>query len=253
MYTENTIMSNLAKLRVHIVPLGFEIDRIVLPAQEMKADKIWLLRHNNPSQDKSKSYSDKITKELKKQKISIEFAEADRGDVFNILKTVKEIFEKEKENDIYVNVSSGSKIQAIGCMMACMIFKECRVTPYYAEPESYPSTQGKQQSIGLKNIVSLPKYEIQKPRQELIDALKIIQSHDGKITKKEMAILAEEAKLITIGARDENQSQARFASLDKNIIQPLEEQWKFIEIEKIGRNRWIKITSDGVNAAKFLT
>ena len=253
MYTENTIMSNLAKLRVHIVPLGFEIDRIVLPAQEMKADKIWLLRHNNPSQDKSKSYSDKITKELKKQKISIEFAEADRGDVFNILKTVKEIFEKEKENDIYVNVSSGSKIQAIGCMMACMIFKECRVTPYYAEPESYPSTQGKQQSIGLKNIVSLPKYEIQKPRQELIDALKIIQSRDGKITKKEMAILAEEAKLITIGARDENQSQARFASLDKNIIQPLEEQWKFIEIEKIGRNRWIKITSDGVNAAKFLT
>ena len=253
MHTEHTIMSNLAKLRVHIVPLGFEIDRIVLPAQEMKADKIWLLRHNNPSQDKSKSYSDKITKELKKQKISVEFAEADRGDVFHILKTVKEIFEKEKENDIYVNVSSGSKIQAIGCMMACMMFKECRVTPYYAEPDSYPSTQGKQQSTGLKNIVSLPKYEIQKPRQELIDALQIIQTHDGKITKKEMAILAEESKLITIGARDENQSQARFASLDKNIIQPLEEQWKFIEIEKIGRNRWIKITPDGINAAKFLT
>jgi hypothetical protein len=245
-------MSNLAKLRVHIVPLGFEIDRILLPAQQMKADKIWLLRHDNPAQDKAKSYSDKIIKEFKKNKIQVEFAEANRNDVFNILKIVKEIFEKEKENDIYVNVSSGSKIQAIACMMACMLFKECNVTPYYAEPESYPATQGKQQSIGLKNIVPLPKYEIQKPKQELIDALKIIKSHDGKITKKEMALLAEEAKIITIGARDENQSQARFASLDKNIIEPLKNDWGFIEIEKIGRNRWIKITEEGRNAAEFL-
>ena len=246
-------MSNLAKLRVHIVPLGFEIDRIILPAQQMKADKIWLLIHDNPAQDKAKSYSDKIIKEFKKNKIQVEFAEANRNDVFNILKIVKEIFEKEKNNDIYVNVSSGSKIQAIACMMACMLFKECNVTPYYAEPESYPSTQGKQQSIGLKNIIPLPKYEIQKPKQELIDALKIIKSHNGKITKKEMALLAEEAKIITIGARDENQSQARFASLDKNIIQPLQEQWKFINVEKLGRNRWIKITQEGIDASEFLT
>jgi len=246
-------MSNLAKLRVHIVPLGFEIDRILLPAQQMKADKIWLLIHDNPAQDKAKSYSDKIIKEFKKNKIKVEFAEANRKDIFNILKIVKEIFEKEKNNDIYVNVSSGSKIQAIACMMACMLFKECNVTPYYAEPESYPSTGGKQQSIGLKNIVPLPKYKIQKPKQELIDALKIIKLHDGKITKKEMALLAEEAKIITIGARDENQSQARFASLDKNIIQPLQEQWKFIDVEKIGRNRWIKITQEGIDASEFLT
>jgi hypothetical protein len=252
MHTEHTKMSNLSKLRVHIVPLGFEIDRILLPAKQMKADKIWLVRHNDPGQDKAKIYSDAILKDLKKNKIQVEFAEADRNNVFNILKIVKEIFEQEKENDIYVNVSSGSKIQAIACMMACMIFKECNVTPYYAEPESYPSTQGRQQSAGLKSIRSLPKYEIQKPRQDLIDALKIIKSHDGKITKKEMALLAEEAKIITIGAKDENQSQARFASLDKNIIQPLQDQWKFIHVEKIGRNRWIKITQEGIDASEFL-
>ena len=45
---------------------------------------------------------------------------------------------------------------------------------------------------------------------------------------------------------------ARFASLDKNIIQPLEEQWKFIHIEKIGRNRWITLTQEGKNAIEFL-
>ncbi|MFM9875966.1 MAG: DUF6293 family protein [Nitrosarchaeum sp.] len=42
------------------------------------------------------------------------------------------------------------------------------------------------------------------------------------------------------------------ASLDKNIIAPLENDWKFIKVEKIGRNRWIKITEEGKNAAEFL-
>ena len=39
---------------------------------------------------------------------------------------------------------------------------------------------------------------------------------------------------------------------NKNIIAPLEKEWKFIEVEKIGRNRWIKITQEGKDAAEFL-
>jgi len=35
------------------------------------------------------------------------------------------------------------------------------------------------------------------------------------------------------------------ASLDKNIVQHLENAWKAISVEKIGRNRWISITSEG--------
>ena len=67
-----------------------------------------------------------------------------------------------------------------------------------------------------------------------------------------MAKLAVDNHLIIVNAKKENYSQATFASLDKNIIQPLQDQWKFIEVEKIGRNRWIKITDEGKNAAEFL-
>jgi len=45
-------MDSLTNLRVHIAPVGFEIDRIVIPAKNMKADKVWLLIHDNPSEDK---------------------------------------------------------------------------------------------------------------------------------------------------------------------------------------------------------
>ena len=128
MHTVDTIMPNLSNLRVHIAPVGFEIDRIVIPAKEMKADKVWLLVHDNPHEDKATPFIEKIQKQLKKAKIKVEIVNAEK----------------------------------------------------------------------------------------------------------------------------DNYTQARFASLDQNIIQPLLEKWKFIDVEKIGRTRWVKINQDGINATEFL-
>ncbi len=253
MHTVDTIMSKLATFRVHIAPLGFEIDRIIIPIKETKADKLWLLVHEKTAEDKSGPYLEKIKKECKKLGVELEISYADRLSIFKAIKAVKEIISKEENNYIYVNVASGSKIQAIACMMACMILKECKnIKPFYAEPESYAAFEGKQQSFGIKDTIALPIYEIQTPKTKLLDALKIVNDHkDQKLTKKEMAELAEEEGLIIIESKS-NHSQARFTSLDKNIIEPLEKEWGFIEIEKIGRNRWIKITEEGRNAAEFL-
>ncbi|MEM4253434.1 MAG: DUF6293 family protein [Candidatus Nitrosotenuis sp.] len=246
-------MSNLTTLRVHIAPVGFEIDRVVMPAKEMKADKVWLLVHEKPSEDKAGSYIEKIQKQLQREKIRVVKEYHDRLDLFNIIKSVKRIIESEQKNTLYVNLASGSKIQAIACMMACMMFNENnRIIPFYAEAERYSGFEGKQMSYGVKNLIQIPAYQIHTPRPELILALKIIRDHGGKITKKQMADIAERDHLITVNAREENLTQARFASLDKNIIQPLENQWKFVRVEKIGRNRWIELTEDGINASEFL-
>jgi len=247
-------MTNLATFRVHIAPLGFEIDRIVLPLKETKADKLWLMAHDNRSSDLSAPYLDKIKKECKKLGVEVEVAHSDRLNLFQTIKSIKDIINEEKNNYIYVNVASGSKIQAIACMMACMVLKECKnLQPFYAEPEKYAAFEGKQQSFGLKDTVPLPTYEIQTPKPKLLQALKIIhQAEKQKITKKEMAEIAEEKEIITINSEEHNHSQARFASLDKNIIQPLQDEWNFVEVEKIGRNRWIKITQEGLDATEFL-
>ena len=252
MHTVHTIMPSLTKLRVHIAPVGFEVDRIVISAKKMSADKVWLLVHDNPSEDKAISYLNKVQTILKKAKIKTQVQHANRLNLFQILRSVKEIVEQEKDNDIFVNVASGSKIQAIACMMACQMFNDNNnIKPFYAEAENYAAFKG-EQTTGVKNLQQLPTFEIQRPRPELIGALKILIENKGKIQKKQMAELAEKENLITVNAREENYTQARFASLDKNIIQPLQEQWKFVDVEKIGRNRWIKITEEGTNAAEFL-
>ncbi len=253
MHTVDTIMSEMMKLRVHIAPVGFEIDRVVIPAIKMKADKVYLLRHNDYSEDKSGPYLDKIAKKLEKVNIKTKIIGVNRYRLFGIIKVVKEIIQNECDNDIYLNVASGSKIHAIGCMMACMIFDDrTNIHPYYAQAKEYPQYKGnEQQTFGVEEIHKLPTYQIRTPSPKLLSALALVKSK-GRVTKKEFAREATDMNLISVGAKDENYDQARFASLDKNIIQPLENEWGFIQVEKIGRNRWIKLTKEGEHASEFL-
>jgi len=252
MHTVDTIMATSLNLRVHIAPVGFEIDRIVIPAKKRKADKVWLLVHENKSDDKALPFIEKIQKQLKKANIDVEMEDHNRRDLFKIIKSVKNIIQKEKGNSIYVNLASGSKIQAIGCMMACMMFNdEKTVHPFYAEAKDYLGFKG-QISSGIKEINDIPPYEIQIPDRKHIQALQLIKEKGGRLTKKEMAKLADDNGIITVNAEKDNYTQARFASLDKNIIQPLQEKWKFIKVEKSGRTRFIEITEEGKNAAEFL-
>jgi len=247
-------MTRIAKLRVHIAPIGYEVDRVVLPAKQEKADRVWMLLHENKSEDKARPFITKITKQLEKLGIEVKQEDHDRLDLFKIIRAVKNIIEEEKGNDIYVNLASGSKIQAIGTMMACMMFNDYEnIHPFYVEAKNYPGFNAKQPlSTGIKDIQNVPPYSIKIPDERLIQALQIIKENNGKLTKKEMAQIAENNKIIIVNAQDKNHSMARFASLDKNIIQPLEEQWKFIKVEKIGRNRWITLTQEGKNAIEFL-
>ncbi len=253
MHTVDT-MKEIINLRVHIAPVGFEIDRIIIPAVEMRADKVWLVVHDNVAEDKSNKYRQKIEKLLEKKGIKTEVAFANRLRLFPIIKTVTEIIFKERKNEIYVNVATGSKVHAIGCMMACMLFDDReKIHPFYAQAEKYPEYEGgKQQTYGVAEIHPLPTYRIGTPKRELLEAMRIIKNAGGRIQKKKMAEEAEKSKIITVNARKQNFTQARFASLDKNIVQPLVETWGFVEVEKIGRNRWLKLTEDGNYAAEFL-
>ena len=254
MHTVDTIMKDMVNLRIHIAPVAFEVDRVVIPAVRMKADKVYLVAHDDVANDKAIKYRQKIEKQLKKKGIKTVVTHANRLRLFPIIKTVTEIIFKERKNDIYVNVATGSKIHAIGCMMACMLFDDRdKIHPFYAQAEKYPEYEGTgQETYGVSEIHSLPTYRIGTPKRELLEAMKIIKDAGGRIQKKKMAEEAEKRKIIIVNAKEQNFTQARFASLDKNIVQPLGDVWGFVEVEKIGRNRWLKMTEDGDHAAEFL-
>ena len=201
-------------------------------------------------------FQTEIIKQLKKKKIDSKVVYANRLQLFDIIRVVKEIILNHRSDEFYVNVASGSKIHSVGLMMACMIFDErSDIHPFYAQAKQYLHTKvSEPQTKGIKEIHHLPTYQIMTPKLEHLLALKIINENGGKIKKKDMAEKAEEHQppLITVNARPNNFSQARFASLDKNIISPLEKNWKYIKIKKLGRTRWIELTDEGKYACEFL-
>ena len=181
-------MPDIPNLRVHIAPVGYEIDRIVLPAKRLRADRVILLVHENPSEDKATKFYEKISEQLEKLNIEVVIEYHNRTALFQIIKTVKNLIIKESGNIISVNLASGSKVQAIGCMMASMMFNDDKnVNPFYVEAKEYLGFSGKAMSKGIKDIEYIPTYEIQKPEDRHIQALKIVVDSGGKISKKDMA------------------------------------------------------------------
>ena len=72
-------------LRVHIAPVGFEVDRIVLPAVRKKADRVWLLTEKpSHGEDKGSPYAKSIARKLKESNIDCQQASADRIDLFDL-------------------------------------------------------------------------------------------------------------------------------------------------------------------------
>jgi hypothetical protein len=239
-----------------MAPVGFEVDRIVLPAINMKADRVWLIVHAGSHADKGDKFVKAIESKLKDARIECLKAPADRIDLFDILRALRTIILKEKGNSILVNVSVGSKIQAIASMMACMMFKDlAMIKPYYVVPEIYNSSlakENKQETEGVKDIIGLPEYKIEIPSDKLIRCLGLIDERaGGKITKRELKDLAIENNLIHMDDKKISSDQAAYMALNKNLIEPLLD-WKFITESKVGSHHIISLTEDGKHALKFL-
>ncbi len=243
-------MTKLTRLRIHVCPIGYEIDRIVESAKKLQADRVWLIIEQNPSKETASKFIKQVRSLLKKNEIDVKLKGVSRDDLFDNLKGIKEIFEEEKGNELYVNVSAGSKIQAIAGMMACMMFKEYESIPYYVNPKKYEKPSTSPQSSGVKDIVPLPDYTIQKPNAELVQTLKIIKNNNEKLNKKSLGKIAIREGLID--SKNDKVTQSDYAKLDHHIIKPLEEIWKYITVKRIGTNHWIELTDAGKDACKFL-
>lgn len=259
-------MNDITALRIHVAPVGFEVDRIVIPVEERKADRVWLMAHSGD--DKAGRYAEEIHRRLGGAGMEIMEKPHDRTDLFDIIRATREIIQQEAANNVFVNLSSGSKIQAVGCVMACMMFNESgNVHPYYAEPLEYHQ-QDRPLSTGVRRIIEMPRYEVPVPSGILVRALHLIR-RQARIKKKDLLEVLEQEGIIVVAgdrggpeegssserimvnAQQENRTIAGLARMEQNIIRPLVE-WKFVRIEKIGRNRWVSLTEEGRNAAKFL-
>ena len=239
--------------RIQIAPVGFEIDRVVLPAIRENAEVVYLMIHKNKSEDKAAKYTAAIRKKLKAANIDTKIIFCDWQNIESITREARDLILRlsktkpgEAGNEIAINLASGSKNHAIGLDRACMTFRKRKhIHPFYPEAEKWTAWRyPKQQSTGVKKIKQIPIHRIIVPEPELIEALRIIKRDavDIPTRKGRKGVKKKDLAKSLFG----DSGKVSLTKLQRNITQKLVSTWRAIEIFKVGQSDWISLTDEGI-------
>ena len=236
------------KSRVHISPIGFDVIRVTKPLTEMKADKAYLVSHssdNNPT----KKFVNKVKKELNKcSHVEIIEVKTDIWDMNDCLKQFKEIKDKEKNNDIFINISTGTKITAVAGMLTCMLWT---ANPYFV-PIKYPDNIELPSSDEVGESYMLPLCKINKPNQRILQILSLLYSNNNSMRKSELIDELQSLEIIKQNDADNREytTPAKHSQL-RALLNPMITEWHYVRVEHHGRRSEVHITEEGKNALRI--
>jgi len=233
--------------RIHIIPLGYEEDRIVEPAISYEADIALLLEPDPDSEEiHQPEYHERVRAHLDDAGIEIENVKCDIFNLYSSLGTIAELADEFREHNVYVNLASGSKVTAIGGMIACMA---TGAVPYYVRAESYAGGDENPVATGVKGIETLPKYHIEEPEPQHISILDYVSSQEP-VTKHDLIDFGKREELPFISRYDtdgvQNPDRGYYRRLNTQIIEPLLTRG-FIDVEKHSKYQYVAVTDSGSN------
>jgi len=229
------MLKMLENFRIHLLGIGLKSDWLSKSLEQSRADKFYLFRKKDESHPQAINTEKEIIKLLKKKGISYEKVEYSKGDIFGILKSIREIIEKEKENFIYLNLSGGQREVITSFAISSVLFKSI-------------SKGLKLYSMEEGDFNKIPSFETKLPEKNLIESLRFIEDKNGECRKKELLDYVFKKKLIKV---NKDTDCNKYMKLNRSIIDKLV-QWSLVEIEGKGKGSIIKINEDGKNLLKFL-
>jgi hypothetical protein len=233
---------------VHIAPLGYEYDRIVGPARKYDADVIYLLEHDDRSG--GPDYHDEVRADLSDLGATVRTRSVDLMDIYDVLGVVTTLVADHPDDIVRVNVSSGSKLSAVGAAIACMCTD---ATAYYVHPEGYPyADRDERQSYGYADDEVLPTYPIEAPTTDQVAVMAYLDEANTdaySVKKKDIIEFAEAEDLSFVADNQPANDKAKFALLNANVIDPLLED-EYVEVEDVGRRKQVSLTDTGADALR---
>ncbi|KAB2946396.1 MAG: hypothetical protein F9K14_07375 [Candidatus Methanoperedens sp.] len=241
--------------KVHIVPMGFEIDRIEIPLKNVGADRVYLVIDEN--EEKGLLYLKELRRRIRKliPEKELKVLNCPMWDFRQSMSLLCELVRKEKlaGNFVYINLSSGNKLSAIAGTLASLMYG---AVPYYAQAEKYniePDTEGGEirgMTSGVRKILKIPLYTIEPPADELVNALAILSKNGGRITQKDYIFQLEEKGFISDAiakhSRKKEVTKKGYAKAKRQYFERLEDKEWIVKKGK-GRSSYIEITEEGKN------
>lgn len=256
METDITI-DNIPKVpqRVHIAPVGYEVDRIVEAALKMRAEKVILIS-NEAGKDKAKNFFEAVCHRLGKAGVELTVKRTRFFNLEDSMKLFSDLIREYKKEQLFINISSGSKIQALAGFISAMSAKAhgIVVSTYYVEPEYYTQDPPKDPlSHGFKNAFELPVFPLPTPSEEIQFAMNLLKLK--AYSKLELAIeLAKKGhfdkNLILFDTNKPVDDKARIRlqnQVEYKVIQPML-QGEYATTVRKGRNIIVKLTNFGEEA-----
>jgi hypothetical protein len=234
--------------RVHVVALGWEVARVVEPLYDLKADKVVLILPE--SEALLAEFEEEMLDDLEAMdRIEVETRTANLYDLDSALQVFTQAVKDHESDDVYINVSTGTKLAAIAGMMAT---QTSEATPFYVRPtlsdpdDETLETPDEPLIPGAGATTELPVFELQGPTSEQLQILGFLHGKDG-VTKKELIQYAEAQELPFIATTESKSKEGRYRLLESHVINPLTEN-EYISVEKIGREKQVFLEDRGVDA-----
>lgn len=237
--------------KIHIIPLGHEYDRAVKLFDSISADRIYLLSipENCPVQtqfeNQQKKFLKNVSHHLSSKGIETINIGYDMFDFLDILKTVSYISRKEHEagNNVYLNISAGSKLTSLASGIAGMIHN---VEIYYVKADSYSISEESAESHGYGmsencNSFFIPNFQIIRPdpiSEQIL--VRLCYEESGLNTDEIMKFLTYAGE----PGFEEDKLGNKLMRLNRRYLDQLNKDGYIIR-EKIGRRNRIKITAKG--------
>jgi hypothetical protein len=237
--------------RIHLAPVGFEVERVVEPVVADRADRVYLVTRDGD--DAARPFLEEVERRLAKARWPVEVALVPTPiwDVFGTLGVYRRIFESERRSDrnapdvvpIRVNVSTGTKITAIAGTLACMLW---RGEPYYVQVSKawYSSLTPRVRPVNdvVKSVDPVSVYELRAPSRELVEVIEALEAAGGSLRKRDL-IRALGLDRPTDRGRPPT-AQAQHSRL-RLRLGPLESKWGFVAADRAGGRGRVRLTPQG--------
>lgn len=227
--------------RIHIAPLGYDDLRVYQSAQKLKADHVILVRHDDPT-DTGQTHYEKTKKGLSELEIDPDTISENIFDMYKMMGVFGSIVTEFEKEDVFINLSTGSKITSIAGMLTAMANQG--VTPFYTNAEY--NENGK--VVEITGVTELPVYPIDPPEPQHIKILNYL-AENGKSKKQELIRYAEEEGLPFVGEYNIKEDRAKYRLLDTHIMSDLLEN-RYVHVRSVGREKQVEITDHGKDTVR---
>ena len=245
---------------IHVIPLGWEIDRAVKPFERYKANRVYLLsvlkseRLESRMVERQRYFTGVVKEKLERRGIEVLVQNVDTFDLLDVMGTVSRIIldEKSKGNQVYVNVSGAGRLTSVGVALAAMAHgAKC----YYVVADSYSKNPSEENEHGLSiceqlEMHPLPNFNLLLPKRDgIIVLVGLCRSGRPMKTKEILNLLKAEG--VEGFAHDRGYEQLDrseminyLMKLNNRILKNLKEDG-YITRERRGRHNLVKITQVG--------